>query len=354
MMKKLIITVVAILSLFPALAQTRKISGVVRDENGDRMPGAIVVVKSGGPQGSVATSATTDASGQYTVECKDGDYISVNFMGYEEALFPVKGKRTLDVILVPDNSMLLDEVVVIGYGAVKKADLTGSVTSVKMGEIRNEPVLSIDQALQGRVAGLEITSTDGEPGSDSVIRIRGSRSLSAASNDPLIVVDGITDAISSLNLVDFDNLELHRLANEYVVVTNGLHVNLATRQECLSAENVNNHATFRTALDKALNDFLVVECFVDTVPRLSSTSLLVGKFQLTVLVFGSYYIYLYGITHFQIGIVAELSCRNDTIALETNRNNNFTFVNTFNDAFYDFALLHSIEGVVISGGKFFL
>lgn len=207
MMKKLILTAVALLALIPAFAQTRKVSGVVRDENGAAMPGAIVVVKSGGPDGTVSASATTDASGRYTVECTDADYISVNFMGYDEAVYPVKGKRTLDVNLVPDSSMVLDEVVVIGYGAVKKADLTGSVTSVKMGEIRNEPVLSIDQALQGRVAGMEITSTDGEPGSDSVIRIRGSRSLSAASNDPLIVVDGVTDAVSSLNDINPADIE---------------------------------------------------------------------------------------------------------------------------------------------------
>lgn len=189
-MKKFIVTTLALIALLPAFAQTRKVSGVVRDENSEALAGAIVVVKGGSAKGSVSSSTTTDISGAYTVECKDGDYISVHFLGYTETSYPVKGKNTLDISMTPDASQRLEEVVVIGYGAVKKADLTGSVTNVKMAEIRNEPVLSIDQALQGRIAGMVITSQDGEPGSDAVIRIRGSRSITA-SNDPLIVVDGV-------------------------------------------------------------------------------------------------------------------------------------------------------------------
>ena len=206
MMKRLFIFILALLTLLPASAQTRKLSGVVRDEKGEILPGAIVVVKSGGEKGTVTASATTDASGRYTIECKDRDYISVHFLGYTESVFPVKGKKTLDVTLTPDASMRLDDVVVIGYGSVKKADLTGSVTTVKMADIRDEPVLSVDQALQGRVAGMEVTSTDGEPGSDAVIRIRGSRSITA-SNDPLIVVDGVMDAISSLSDINPHDIE---------------------------------------------------------------------------------------------------------------------------------------------------
>jgi TonB-linked SusC/RagA family outer membrane protein len=206
MMKKLFILILSLLTLLPAFAQTRKVSGVVRDENGETMPGAIVVVKSGGEKGAVTASTTTDASGRYTIDCKDSDYLSVHFLGYSESVFPVKGKKTLDVTLTPDAGMRLEDVVVIGYGSVKKADLTGSVTSVKMADIRDEPVLSVDQALQGRVAGMEVTSTDGEPGSDAVIRIRGSRSITA-SNDPLIVVDGVMDAINSLSDINPSDIE---------------------------------------------------------------------------------------------------------------------------------------------------
>ena len=205
-MRKFITITLALLALLPALAQTRKISGVVRDENSEALAGAIVVVKSGGPEGAVTASSTTDVSGHYSIECKDNDYLSVHFLGYAENVFPVKGRKSIDVTMSPDANQVLEETVVIGYGAVKQADLTGSVTNVKMSDIRNEPVLSIDQALQGRVAGMEITSTDGEPGSDAVIRIRGSRSITA-SNDPLIVVDGVMDAVSSLSDINPSDIE---------------------------------------------------------------------------------------------------------------------------------------------------
>ena len=94
--------------------------------------------------------------------------------------------------------MAVDEVVVIGYGTVKKGDATGSVANIKISDVKDLPVLSVDQALQGRVAGADIMSTTGEPGATTSIRIRGTRSISA-SNEPLIVVDGVMDAVSDLN-----------------------------------------------------------------------------------------------------------------------------------------------------------
>lgn len=156
-MKKLIILILALITIIPAYAQNRVISGTVRDENGNTMPGAIIVVKSGSKTGAVTASTTTDISGKYVVECKDNDYISAHFLGYNEYIFPVKGsKKVMDITMIPDAAKL-DDVVVIGYGATTKADLTGSVTNVKMAEIREEPVLSIDQALQGRIAGMVVT-----------------------------------------------------------------------------------------------------------------------------------------------------------------------------------------------------
>ena len=205
-MKKLIILILALITIIPAYAQNRVISGTVRDENGNTMPGAIIVVKSGSKTGAVTASTTTDISGKYVVECKDNDYISAHFLGYNEYIFPVKGsKKVMDITMIPDAAKL-DDVVVIGYGATTKADLTGSVTNVKMAEIREEPVLSIDKALQGRIAGMVVTSTDGEPGSESVIRIRGTRSITA-SNDPLIVVDGVMDAVAALSDINPQDIE---------------------------------------------------------------------------------------------------------------------------------------------------
>lgn len=205
-MKKLITLILALITIIPAFAQTKTISGTVRDEEGKILPGAIIVVKSGGKNGAVVSSTTTNTSGKYTITAKDGDFISAHFLGYNEYIFPVKGsKATMDISMVPDAAKL-EDVVVIGYGSAKKADLTGSVTNVKMAEIRDSPVLSIDQALQGRVAGMVVTSTDGEPGSESVIRIRGTRSITA-SNDPLIVVDGVIGAVAGLGDINPQDIE---------------------------------------------------------------------------------------------------------------------------------------------------
>ena len=96
-MKKLITLILALLVIIPAFAQTRNISGTVRDESGSAMPGAIVVVKQGGEKGAVTSSTTTDVQGRYTVSCKDGDYISVHFLGYSEVVVPVKGKKSIDI-----------------------------------------------------------------------------------------------------------------------------------------------------------------------------------------------------------------------------------------------------------------
>ncbi len=219
MMKRFLLSILAILVVIPALAQQQiTVSGTVRDETGEVMVGVIVVAKNA--KGGTVATTQTDMSGKYSIKCNSKDVLDFHFLGFESVT--EKASKNLDVILMPDASSQLDAAVAIGFGAVKKADLTGSVTNVKMAEIRNEPVLSIDQALQGRVAGLEITSSDGEPGSDAVIRIRGSRSLpvtkanndgvetgsaKTSTNDPLIVVDGVADVVSSLNDINPSDIE---------------------------------------------------------------------------------------------------------------------------------------------------
>ena len=105
-----------------------------------------------------------------------------------------------------DSSTDIDEIVVIGYGQVAKKDLTGSVATVKMNDIKDVPVLSVDNALQGRIAGADFMSTTGEPGATTTIRIRGTRSINA-SNEPLIVVDGVMDAIHDLNDINSADIE---------------------------------------------------------------------------------------------------------------------------------------------------
>ena len=176
-----------------------KLTGTVTDENGAPVTGATVIVV--GTQRGTTTSAT----GAYTLQVRNGEILEFQYLGYEKQAVSVGGQTTLDVTLQPSKAMAVDEVVVIGYGTVKKGDATGSVANIKISDVKDLPVLSVDQALQGRVAGADIMSTTGEPGATTSIRIRGTRSISA-SNEPLIVVDGVIDAVSDLNDINSDDI----------------------------------------------------------------------------------------------------------------------------------------------------
>ena len=128
-------------------------------------------------------------------------------------------------------------------------------------------------------------------------------------------------------LIDLNNLELHCLAYEYVVVTYWMYVNLAAWKECLDAEYVNDHTTLSAALDVTLNDLLIIKSSVNTLPRLAEASLLVRKDQLTLLVFLILNVNLYNVTYLEVWVVTEFACCDDTIALVTDVNNNFLLVN---------------------------
>lgn len=181
-------------------AQSLKLKGKVTDENGLPLIGAGII----SPDGKIGT--ITDIDGKYSLDVPESvKILTFSYIGYASKEIVIDGKSTLDVQLLPDKNNVLNDVVVIGYGTTKKSDLTGSVTSVKMDDLENLPVSSIDQALQGKVAGMDVMSTSGEPGAGTSIRIRGTRSITA-SNEPLIVVDGIIDAVESLNDINPDDI----------------------------------------------------------------------------------------------------------------------------------------------------
>ena len=182
----------------PLYAQ-RKVSGLVSDSQNAPLIGATVMVK-GTQNGTIA-----DVNGAYSLTVKEGDVLQAIFTGYITEEVTVGKSDKINFVLREDRK-LLDEVVVIGYGAAKKSDLTGSVSSVKMNDIKEAPAFSVDNAMQGRVAGAEIMSTTGEPGATTTIRIRGTRSVEA-SNEPLIVVDGVVDAIADLNDINPEDIE---------------------------------------------------------------------------------------------------------------------------------------------------
>lgn len=183
----------------PLFAQKKQVTGLVSDEQNVPLIGATVMVK-GTQNGTIA-----DVNGTYTLTVKEGDVLQAVFTGYLTEEVTVGKADKVNFILREDRT-LLDEVVVIGYGSAKKSDLTGSVTSVKMNDIKDVPATSVDNAMQGRIAGAEIMSTTGEPGATTTIRIRGTRSVEA-SNEPLIVVDGVVDAIADLNDISAEDIE---------------------------------------------------------------------------------------------------------------------------------------------------
>ena len=151
-------------------AQTRKIIGQVVDEMGVPLIGSVVASQDG------KSGAMTDDKGEFSLNVRSNDQIvSVSFLGYLTQNVDIIGKNNVKVQMLPDPNNSLNEVVVIGYGEVKKGDLTGSVGSVKMSDLKEAPGLSVDQALQGRIAGVDIMSTTGEPGAATSIRIRGTR-----------------------------------------------------------------------------------------------------------------------------------------------------------------------------------
>ena len=199
-----IAALIAVLTLAIAFApqsyaqETRTVTGTVSDMEGNPLAGAAVMISGNN------TGAITDTDGNFTIKVKTSDELTFSFLGFKDVTVKVGNRAKFNITLEEDLSAL-DEVVVIGYGQVAKKDLTGSVSTVKMSDIADAPNLSVDNALQGRIAGADFLSTTGEPGATTSIRIRGTRSINA-SNEPLIVVDGVMDAIHDLNDLNSDDI----------------------------------------------------------------------------------------------------------------------------------------------------
>jgi TonB-linked SusC/RagA family outer membrane protein len=192
-MKKLIYTLL-LLPLF-AFSQGKIVSGVVNDDMGSPLPGATVQAK-----GSESIGSITDFDGKFTIALKAGETkLIVSYVGFVSQQIDVKEQNNILVTLDQDVSEL-EEVVVIGYGTVLKKDLTGSVASVKVSETISRQSTTVDQLLQGRAAGVQVTQNAANPGSGISVRIRGTSSL-RGNNEPLYVVDGIIISSASEDVV---------------------------------------------------------------------------------------------------------------------------------------------------------
>lgn len=167
-----------------AKGQPKIVRGTVTDANGEPLPGATVMVSGNNGQGTV-----TDIDGNFSINASEGSELVVTFIGYNQQKIKVDGRNTY-VVSMSEESNTLNELVVIGYGQVKKKDLTGSVTAIKPDELNKGVQSTAQDALVGKIAGVNVVSSSGAPGSGATIRIRSGASLSA-SNDPLIVIDGV-------------------------------------------------------------------------------------------------------------------------------------------------------------------
>jgi TonB-dependent starch-binding outer membrane protein SusC len=179
------------------IAQNAAVSGVVVDSKNEPIIGANIIIK-----GS-KTATITDFNGKFNIQAKSGDVIVVSYLAMntvEQAIGTAKNLR----IIMTDNNQLLDEVVVVGYGTVKKKDLTTAVSSVSTKDIAERPLISAASAIQGKAAGVTVIQPSGEPGAGMVVRVRGNTSITA-SNDPLYVVDGVP--MSEINFLSPNDIE---------------------------------------------------------------------------------------------------------------------------------------------------
>ena len=240
--RKFALTLCALLLTVCVYAQ-KTLNGVVLDEQDMPLIGATVAF-SGKTGGTV-----TDMDGKFTLKVKVGDKLTFSYIGYQTKTMTFKGQNNITVRLEPDNK-LLDEVVVVGYGSMKRSDLTGSVASVRGEDLIGYQSSSVAGALAGQVAGVQITQTDGTPGSGFNINIRGVGTLTGDAS-PLYIVDGFqVDDIEYLSDADIESIEVLKDASSSAIygarAANGV-VLITTKQGTVSKPTVtyNGSATYR-------------------------------------------------------------------------------------------------------------
>lgn len=211
LIKKATVTLLMSTLCLIAFAQEHQISGTVKDIAGDPLIGVNVLIK-GTTNGTV-----TDLDGNFLVSgVKFSDVIVISYVGFMTQEIKVDNQTKINVIL-KDDSKALDEVVVIGYGTAKRKDITGSVASVNAETLAAVPVASATEALQGKMAGVQITTTEGSPDAEMTIRVRGGGSITQ-SNEPLFIVDGFpVESISDIPPTDIESIDVLKDASSTAI-----------------------------------------------------------------------------------------------------------------------------------------
>jgi tonB-linked outer membrane protein, susC/ragA family len=203
-------TLLTLLLTINLYAQNTTLKGVIVDETDTPLIGATVQVK------GTSTGSITDFDGNYTIKANKGAVITFSYIGYKTQEIKFTGQPTVNIKMVPDNQTL-DEVVVVGYGTMKRSDLTGSVASIAAKDVEGFKTSSVAGALGGQIAGVQITSTDGTPGAGFSINIRGVGTLTGDSS-PLYIVDGFeVDDIDYLSNSDIESIEILKDASSSAI-----------------------------------------------------------------------------------------------------------------------------------------
>lgn len=243
------------------IKQGHDISGVVLDKNGQPLPGANILEK------NTSNGTQTDFDGKFALTVNDNNAILVvSYIGFVSTEITVNGQTSLNISLEEDTASL-EEVVLIGYGSLKKSDLTGAVTSVAAEDIQALTVSNPTAALQGRVAGVNVQSNGGAPGAGVSVVIRGAGTLNG-SLDPLYVVDGVfLDNLSSLNAADIASMEVLKDASAAAIygsrAANGVVIISTTKGSKKEGLTINVHATTGVSNSTGKIDFLNARQYAD-------------------------------------------------------------------------------------------
>lgn len=200
-MKRIYLLFLMLCVFFSTYAQQR-VNGEVKDENGEPLIGATVFVK-----GKPSKGVVTDLDGKFVIDVPSGNYITVSYVGYATQDVKVDGKSNV-VITMKENATNLNDVVVIGYGTQRKGDITSSVASVKSEDFNKGAVKDVGQLIQGKVAGLTITNSSGDPTSNTQIRLRGTNTIGGANTAPLILIDGIPGDLGTVAPEDVESVDV--------------------------------------------------------------------------------------------------------------------------------------------------
>ncbi|MBM6675078.1 TonB-dependent receptor plug domain-containing protein, partial [Marseilla massiliensis] len=200
----------ALFTLIVGSLSAQTIKGNVKDSNGEAVIGATVQEK------GTKNVAVTDLDGNFEIKTSGSNELQFSYIGMKPQTVNVAGKSSVTVTM-EDEATALDDLVVIGYGTVRKRDLTGAVTSVSAEDIGQIPVSNVSEALTGKMAGVNITTTEGSPDADVKIRVRGGGSITQ-SNDPLLIVDGFpVESISDIPATDIEDITVLKDASSTAI-----------------------------------------------------------------------------------------------------------------------------------------